>query len=778
MMISRVWNWLSLENPYRGWLLGGLLLVLVGLAADAAQSLSGAEQGSLGAVLLVGAGTAWVLGQGRWPATRAWALYASAGVGALAVLTARVLGAAFGLLNETFSIYFAWLTGNPATFDALVGHLLEIQARMSGLLARVWPWLAAFAQGRALDDPLVGELAWLVAGWLLAGWAGWRLARRSDVLAAFMPVLAVQAVILATYRPRDVGWLWFNLLIFVSLLGLAHFERRLRAWLDSGLDYSESAIVNSVVGVLALALLLTGLAGLTPSVSVDEVRRAWEERRRAQAGEPGTAGTPMPVAGGQASFPGNRITAGLPRDHLLRGEVEISQTLVMRVQTYDFAPAPRPDLRLDAPRYYWRAYTYDFYSGQGWASSPVETAFYPANEVLALEKPEYYRRVAHDFDILNAGDESLIFRVGLLESVDTPIQAEWRNVLVRLTLPGAPNGSADLYRAVGETNTYRATSLMATVDVETLRGIWPEYPEWVRTRYLALPPVPDRVTNLARDITAAAPTLYDRAEAIERYLRQNYDYTLDVPTPPRDRDPVDYFLFDLGEGYCDYYASAMVVLARSVGIPARLVVGYVGGTYDPAQATYTVREENAHSWVEVYFPGIGWVEFEPTPAQPGFQRIGTGAAPLPYIPPERTPPNPWSGLMGWLTGLPAILPWAGLAILTILLGLGLFRFVRDWRTPHNTLAMRKIGRIYQSMRRRAAKRLGAPLPNSLTPQELAAALRKHLEESETQTRKAFSQEDVTQIADLYQRATFSEHAPDKKDARLAVKAWRRLWWRL
>ncbi len=773
-MIDRFWHFLSLENPRRGWLLSGLLAALALLGTDAGLIAPEAGPGRLIAVLLVGAGAAWGLGQGRWSATKAGALYASAGVGALTVLTARIWGALFGLFNETFSIFFAWLSREMPDFGGLAGYLFEIQARLGGLLARAGQWLAALAQGRSLEDALASELAWLVAAWLLAGWAGWRLARRSDVAGAFLPMLAAHGLLLATFRPKDVDLLWFNLLIFTALFGLAHFERRLRNWLANGLDYAESAIINSVVGVLGLSVLLVGLAGLTPSVSVDEIRRAWEERRQAQ-NAPGT-----PVAAGRAAsnLTGPRITAGLPRDHLLRGNVQLSEMPVMRVRTYDFAPVPRPDVRFEAPRYYWRAYTYDFYDGRGWGSNPIETAFYPAGELLAAEKPEFYRRVQHDFEIFNADDETLIFRAGLLESVDTPIQAEWRNVLIRLTLPAAPNGSADLYRAVGEAKSYRATSMMTTVDAETLREIWPEYPEWVRTRYLALPPVPDRVTALARDITAAAPTLYDRAEAIERYLRQNYDYTLDVPAPPLGRDPVDYFLFELGEGYCDYYASAMVVLARSVGIPARLVVGYVGGTYDPAQAAYTVREANAHSWVEVYFPQIGWVEFEPTTSEPGFQRVGTGAAPLPFIPPERTPPNPWASLMGWLSGLPALLPWAALAILTILLSLGFFRFARDWGSPANILATRRIGRVYQSMRRRAAKRLGASLPESLTPLELAAALREHLQESETGKRKTFSPEDVSQIADLYQRAIFSEHAPGEEDARLAVKAWRRLRWRL
>ena len=145
-----------------------------------------------------------------------------------------------------------------------------------------------------------------------------------------------------------------------------------------------------------------------------------------------------------------------------------------------------------------------------------------------------------------------------------------------------------------------------------------------------------------------------------------------------------------------------------------------------------------------------------------------------------------------MVGLPGVLPWAALAILAALLSLGLYRFARDWHSPHS-LAMRRIGRVYQSMRRRAAKRLGAALPDSLTPLELAAALQEYLQTEsenlhatlalagsarESQSRKVFLVEDVTQIANIYQRAIFSEHAPGEEDARLAVKAWGRLWWRL
>jgi hypothetical protein len=130
------------------------------------------------------------------------------------------------------------------------------------------------------------------------------------------------------------------------------------------------------------------------------------------------------------------------------------------------------------------------------------------------------------------------------------------------------------------------------------------------------------VLALARDLTATAPTPYDRALAIEAYLRE-FPYTLELPPPPISQDVVDYFIFDLQKGYCDYYATSMVVLARAAGLPARIAVGYASGIYDIDLEAYVVSEDQAHSWVEIYFPGYGWVDFEPTVELPTREREGT-----------------------------------------------------------------------------------------------------------------------------------------------------------
>ncbi len=139
--------------------------------------------------------------------------------------------------------------------------------------------------------------------------------------------------------------------------------------------------------------------------------------------------------------------------------------------------------------------------------------------------------------------------------------------------------------------------------------------EKIYNEYLQVPNnLPQRVKDLAVSLVSRADTDYDKAKAIEQYLSKNYPYNLDVRSTPRNRDFVDYFLFDLKQGYCSYYASAMAVLARCVGLPARYVEGYMLPP-EPTKndsTTYIVTNMQAHAWVEIYFEGYGWLPFEPT----------------------------------------------------------------------------------------------------------------------------------------------------------------------
>ena len=171
--------------------------------------------------------------------------------------------------------------------------------------------------------------------------------------------------------------------------------------------------------------------------------------------------------------------------------------------------------------------------------------------------------------------------------------------------------SADKEFKQGET--YEVTSSVSLATAEDLRLAGLDYPTWALDKYTALPPdLPQRVRDLGRDLAAEADTPYDKAKAIEAYLK-TLPYSLSIQPPPYDADGVDYFLFEQKTGYSEYFASAMTVLLRTQGIPARMVTGYTVGNPVPDHDIYVVTDSHSHGWVEVFFPRYGWISFEPTP---------------------------------------------------------------------------------------------------------------------------------------------------------------------
>jgi transglutaminase-like putative cysteine protease len=154
-----------------------------------------------------------------------------------------------------------------------------------------------------------------------------------------------------------------------------------------------------------------------------------------------------------------------------------------------------------------------------------------------------------------------------------------------------------------------------------------DYPPRVANLYLQLPKVDRRVVDLARRAAGPAETNYARALAIQSFLKTNYGYTLELPGV-REPDPLASFLFERKKGHCEYFASSMTVMLRTLGIPARVVNGFRGGEYNDLTGSYILRERDAHSWVEAYFPEFGWVAFDPTPAgaavtsSTGWARLG------------------------------------------------------------------------------------------------------------------------------------------------------------
>jgi hypothetical protein len=285
------------------------------------------------------------------------------------------------------------------------------------------------------------------------------------------------------------------------------------------------------------------------------------------------------------------------------------------------------------------------------------------------------------------------------------------------------------------------------------------YPDWVSEKYLALPDIPSSIHEVAEQVASAAgaTTRYEKARAIEEYIR-SFEYDVDLAPPSLDRDFVEYFLLDAQRGYCDYSASAMVVMLRTLGVAARYASGYHMGAYDFQLEAWVVNEQNAHAWAEVYFPGIGWVEFEPTPSQRVFI---FGEAPesldmeQPALPQQQQQQTPL-----WVWGV-------GLLVIVVLVIVWPPRWFR--RKPKDGREL--TWSIYEKMVRRA-RWAGLAPQEGQTPQEYLRSLADAVSERMVSTNGAV--QDIDIIGELYQRARYSDQPMQMREGYRAATAWRRL----
>ena len=348
---------------------------------------------------------------------------------------------------------------------------------------------------------------------------------------------------------------------------------------------------------------------------------------------------------------------------------------------------------------YWRSHSYDTYNGYAWSQS----------DTSVTRVGRIGDTVTHQLPV---GDqilgEEIVQSYYIVRDQPNLVFAAYRPVTLYMRAESV-SLDAGVGLRVGEPlragTVYTVVSRRPIFDAASLRAAGTEYPDDVAAKYRQLPDnISERVRALAQTLTAEAPTVYDQAAAIRDYLRTiPYDF---IPPPYKPgAEVVDTFLFEDRRGVCEQYATAMVVLLRGLGVPARIVAGYGPGDFNPLSGYYTVRQSDAHGWVEVYFPRYGWVPFDPTP----------GWTPAPYTAPVAR----WvfSGMLDGL-GLPVgELAAAGAAAAVVVAGpllalvfLGLLGVVLAWLWPRLRAWL---------ARRRAA----APLDADPGRREILAAFR-------------------------------------------------------
>lgn len=292
------------------------------------------------------------------------------------------------------------------------------------------------------------------------------------------------------------------------------------------------------------------------------------------------------------------------------GRLQQSNAVVMRVRIEE--KSANPSLR-------WRGIALDYFDGQAWRRSPGE-----GKPVVVKAERNLY-----SFDIVDSR-HLLTTQTFFIEPIDTPVLfAAPRAIALQGALPYVRldhEGAITTRQHQFDRITYKVISDTTEPDANVLSNDSRPYTSAISERYLQLPATLDpRITKLAREVIvkAGVRNRYDAARAIERHLQTNYKYSLDMKAS--GADPLADFLFNVREGHCEYYSTAMAVMLRTQGIAARVVNGFQRGEYNDAADVYTVTQKDAHSWVEVYFPETeSWVTFDPTPADGRPVRESTG----------------------------------------------------------------------------------------------------------------------------------------------------------
>ena len=497
----------------------------------------------------------------------------------------------------------------------------------------------------------------------------------------------------------QIAWLGLFVGLAALLTAVMHLIELADGWDAHQVDYSDEVYTDLLLHAVAIAAVLLTFALTLPSFSIQRLASAFQQQPAVQQVE---AALERAFAGVESSGGQPRGTDGvggsgiLPRQYLLGNAPELYETVVMTAVVQSEA---------NLAGVHWRGLSYDVYTGRGWALSEERTEPIAANRVIPLPTVTATTAVSQTVHWLQ--DARLArYTLGLPQQFNQNVELIWR-------------GQTDLVRVHGRGATYTAVSQTSLATPAMLRQTAvTNIPPAILARYTTLPgDVPQRVLDLAQEVAGSQPNPYDRARALEQFLRQ-YPYSLEIDSPPRSADPVDYFLFEQQTGYCDYYASAMVVLARAVGLPARLAIGYLAQPGD-GSGVQIMRQIDGHSWAEIYFADFGWVAFEPTAAfATPHDSPTTRPEDFAGQPPEITesPPPP---LPDVAAARP--FPWLLFIMLTALAGGAFWLWRRGQLPAGQDVVVWSYSRLQQS-----AARLGQPLVPSQTPQEFLAAFQGYL----------------------------------------------------
>lgn len=491
--------------------------------------------------------------------------------------------------------------------------------RLADFRVRMEEWWAVVRAGDISNDnlPFVALVQALI--FLATYFAAWCLYRWQNAWLAVIPSGVILLTNISFLSGQPSGAFVTFLFGAIVLIARLHLQKNQTQWKRDGIDYPDFISVSAIQLTVVVAAGLIIAAWWMP---LGNQAKAAESVFNTIA-KPITSQSDALVRlfhnidsrkGAQLHTFGNTLP--------IQGDVTLGTKELFEIQS--------PDAGLI------RATSYDVYTGNGWKQGKRDTQRVDAATTGVDEQAATYE--SRDVSILRV---TLLDPESTLLTPGSPIAA---NIDTTIETPSGYTGDIEEMRSrrrLSKGDTYNTIGTQSRANLIQLLEAGTDYPDWVTERYLQLPDsLPERVGDEAARVLAEANAItpYESAKALEAYIR-TFPFDLSVQSPPPGTDAVDFFLFELKRGYFDYQSTALAVMLRTQGIPARVAVGYVLDPGSGTETTYTVRKDNAYSWVEVFFPGLGWIDFNPTADRPEGGVGGLGSLDLvpqeePFISPD------------------------------------------------------------------------------------------------------------------------------------------------
>jgi transglutaminase-like putative cysteine protease len=489
----------------------------------------------------------------------------------------------------------------------------------SALLNNMHTWFSLALTGGTSSDDSIFLFFILALGFLLAYTSAWLVYRTRS---PWLMLLANAVVLLINLSNIDAGYVIFLVVFLIAalllLLRFNLYESSVR-WKRQGLRCSDDLSWEFMQAGALIALAILVFSWLLPwGYTNTSAAQIWSADNNPWVQAQNLWNRLLSVSGGNIPQNHGNFTNLLT----LGGSPNLTNTPVFRVKTNDGSQ-------------YLIYSSYDQYDGvHNWLNSGQSTTPNKVNTVF-YDGAADLRSVTQTVQVINPPGEQYAYLFGASQIASTDQAAQ----LITNKSDGEVVAWLRNNGKLAAGNVYTVTSYVSSVDVGTLNSVpmpgaapalppnfdGPIPPTYfdpnVLVTYTKLPSALDpRIKQLAMQITAHSPSMYDKVEALEQYLRSNYTYDANISPPPPGTEAASWFLFQSKHGFCNYFATAMTLMARELGIPARVAAGYTNGKFDNKTGEWTITGVDAHAWTQIYFAGYGWINFEPSATFSTFAR--------------------------------------------------------------------------------------------------------------------------------------------------------------